>query len=187
MRLSWSEEKGAKSGPAVMVATRDGKGFQGLWRMDDGSDTWHDNWLLKKISNDVGSCPHWQPANAATNMIATGLSQTGRVRLYGINFDIDSDRLRPDASAALDQLKAALASNAAWRLKVEGHTDNTSTSAHNLDLGTRRAASVKAYLVSAGIAASRLATAGFGQDKPVAPNDTSLGRSQNRRVEVVRE
>ncbi len=186
MRLSWNEDKGAKSGPAVMVATRDGKGFQGLWRLE-AETGWHDNWLLRKISNEVGSCPHWQPAGAKTSMIADNLSQQGRVRLYGINFDTDSDRLRPDAGPTLDQLAAALTANAGWRIMVEGHTDSTSTQAHNQDLSTRRAAAVKAYLVKAGIPAARLDTTGFGQDKPVAPNDTSLGRSQNRRVEVVRE
>ncbi len=187
MRLTWNEEKGAKSGPAVMVATRDGKGFQGLWRMADGSDSWHDNWKLRKISNDIGSCPHWKPPTASTSLVADQLATTGRVRLYGINFDTDSDRLRPDATPTLEQLKTALQANAAWRLTVEGHTDSTSTAAHNQDLSARRAAAVKAYLVAAGVGAARLETAGFGQDKPVAPNETSLGRAQNRRVEVVRQ
>ena len=187
MRLTWSEENGAKSGPAVMVATRDGRGFHGLWRLDGPGEGWHDNWLLRKISNDVGSCPHWRPVGAKTNMLADSLSQQGRVRLYGINFDTDSDRLRPDATPTLDQLAAALKGNAAWRIMVEGHTDSTSTPAHNKDLSARRAAAVKTYLVTAGIPAARLETSGFGQDKPLAPNDTALGRSQNRRVEVVRE
>lgn len=140
--------------PGRDVGTRDGRGFQGPWKLEEGHDTWHDNWLLEKISNDVVSCPHWQPANASTNMIASGLAQAGRVRLYGINFDTDSAHLRADAAATLDQLKSALGANAAWRLKVEGHTDSTSTPAHNQDLSTRRAASVKAYLVGTGIAAA---------------------------------
>ena len=186
MRLTCSENQGANSGPAVMVATRDGKGFQGLWRNGNESG-WNDNWKLTKVSNDIGFCPHWRPTGARGSMIGDTLSAQGRVRLYGINFDTDSDRLRPDASPTLDQLKAALAANPGWRIVVEGHTDSTSTAAHNLDLSARRAAAVKAYLVAGGIPAARLETKGLGQDQPAAPNDTALGRAQNRRVEVVRQ
>ncbi len=186
MRLTWSEQGGQKHGPAVMVQARNGKGFQGLWKLD-GDSGWHDNWVLKKISNTIGSCPHWKPVGAKGNLIANDLAQTGRVRLYGITFDSDSDRLRAEAKPTLDQVVAALKTNAAWKIKVEGHTDSTSTPPHNRDLSARRAASVKAYLTAAGIADGRLATEGFGQDKPVAPNETALGRAQNRRVEMVRE
>lgn len=186
MRLTWSEWDGQGHGPAVMVQTRDGKGFQGLWR-NDGETGWVENWKLKKISNNVGSCPHWKPVGAKGNLIANDLAKTGRVRLYGITFDSDSDKLRAEAKPTLDQVVAALKTNAGWKIKVEGHTDSTSTPSHNQDLSARRAVSVKAYLSAAGIGDSRVTTVGFGQDKPVAPNDTSLGRAQNRRVEMVRE
>ena len=186
MRLTWAENEGQSRGPAVMVQTRDGKGFQGLWKLD-GDSGWHDNWVLKKISNNVGSCPNWKPVGSKGNLIAADLAQTGRVRLYGITFDSDSDRLRPEAKPTLDQVAAALKANAGWKIVVEGHTDSTSTPPHNQDLSARRAAAVKAYLVSAGIAETRLTPQGLGQDKPVAPNETALGRAQNRRVEVVRE
>ena len=59
--------------------------------------------------------------------------------------------------------------------------------AHNLGLSQRRAAAVKAALVAAGTAADRMKTAGFGQTKPVASNDTAIGRAQNRRAEVVNQ
>lgn len=187
MRLTWSEWDGQGHGPAVMVQTRDGKGFQGLWR-NDGDTGWNANWTLKKISNAVGACPHWKPAGAkGSNLIANDLAKTGRVRLYGVTFDSDSDRLRAEAKPTLDQVVAALKTNVGWKIKVEGHTDSTSTPPHNQDLSTRRAAAVKVYLKTAGIPEGRVETAGFGQDQPVAPNDTSLGRAQNRRVEIVRE
>jgi outer membrane protein OmpA-like peptidoglycan-associated protein len=195
MRLTWTESGDNNTGPAVMVQTRDGKGFQGLWRRETDSPNsgWNENWVLKKISNDVGSCPHWRPpgstagAGGSGNLVAAGLAHTGRVRLYGITFDTDSDRPRPDATPTLDQVAAALKANPDWHVTVEGHTDSTSTPAHNLDLSARRAAAVKAYLVAAGIDAGRIATSGFGQDRPVADNGTALGRAQNRRVEIVRE
>ena len=184
MRLTWKQNNG--TGPAVMVLRRDGKSFEGWWQ-NAGETTWQDNWSLKKISDKVGSCPNWNPAGASGNQVATALAGEGRVRLYGINFDTDSDHLRGDAKPAVDQLLAALKANAAWKVTIEGHTDSTGNAAHNLDLSQRRAVSVKAALVAGGIGADRLTTQGFGQTKPVAANDTDIGRAQNRRVEVVRQ
>ena len=184
MRLTWHENQ--DSGPAVMVLTRDGKRFEGWWARE-GETEWHPNWDLKKISNTIGSCPHWNPKGASGNIMASELASAGHVRIYGINFDVDSDHLRPDAKPALDELLGALKANPSWKISIEGHTDSTGNAAHNLDLSRRRAASVKTALVTAGIAADRMTTDGFGQTKPVATNDSAIGRAQNRRVEVVRK
>lgn len=183
MRLTWSQGGGKTSGPAIMVQARDGKAFKGFWQ-NKGDRDWVPGWDLKKISDKVGSCPHWK--GPAANVVADGLAQEGRVRLYGINFDSDSDKLRADAAPAVDQLRDALKANPSWKVTIEGHTDSTSTAAHNLDLSKRRAASVKAALVAGGTDAARLSTQGYGQTKPAASNDTELGRAQNRRVEVVK-
>jgi outer membrane protein OmpA-like peptidoglycan-associated protein len=184
MRLTWHQTQG--TGPVVMVLRRDGKSFEGWWA-NAGENAWHADWDLKKTSDKVGACPNWNPAGASGNQVASALASEGRVRLYGINFDVDSDHLRGDAKPAVDQLLAALKANAAWKIAIEGHTDSTGNAAHNLDLSQRRAAAVKAALVTGGINAGRLTTQGFGQTKPVAANDTDLGRAQNRRVEVVRQ
>ena len=69
---------------------------------------------------------------------------------------------------------------------MEGHTDNTSTPAHNQQLSERRAQAVVAALTQQGVAASRLQAAGFGQTRPLADNATEPGRAQNRRVELVK-
>ena len=183
MRLRWKEEDNGE-GPAVMVLTRDGKAFKGFW-MRDAETVWNTGWDLRKVSAQVGSCPHWKPNSA--NAVMSGLAATGRVRLYGINFDTDRDTVRPDAAPALQQILGALTANAAWRIVVEGHTDATGTADHNRDLSQRRAASVKTYLVKADIAADRIEVAGFGQERPVGPNETTLGRAQNRRVELVKQ
>ena len=184
MRLTWHE--GDRSGPAIMVVARDGKSFVGWWTTQ-GSSSWNADWDLKKFSDTVGSCPNWNPKGASGNLVATELAAEGRVRLYGINFDVDSDHLRADAKAPVDQLTAALTANPQWNVSIEGHTDSTGDAAHNLQLSQLRAESVKAALVSAGIASKRLTTIGLGQTKPVASNETEIGRAQNRRVEVVRQ
>ena len=184
MRLTW-HESGPSSGPAIMVLKRDGKSFEGWWA-SEGSNSWSANWDLKKTSNVVGSCPNWNPRGASGNIVATELAESGHARLYGINFDTDSDHLRPDAKPAIDQLLGALKAHPDWKISIDGHTDSTGNPAHNLDLSKRRAASVMAALAADGIEAGRMTSQGFGQTKPIASNDNEIGRAQNRRVEVVR-
>jgi len=68
---------------------------------------------------------------------------------------------------------------------IEGHTDSTGTNNNfNQLLSERRAQKVVDYLVENGVAAERLASAGFGESKPIESNMTAAGRSANRRVEV---
>jgi outer membrane protein OmpA-like peptidoglycan-associated protein len=70
-------------------------------------------------------------------------------------------------------------------IRIEGHTDNVGDKNHNQDLSARRAASVKAYLATKGVAQDRLDSLGCGQGTPVADNSTEDGKTQNRRVEFV--
>jgi outer membrane protein OmpA-like peptidoglycan-associated protein len=70
------------------------------------------------------------------------------------------------------------------KFAIEGHTDSKFTEKFNQKLSEKRATSVLNFLTSNGIEASRLSTVGFGETAPVASNDTSEGRAQNRRVEV---
>jgi OOP family OmpA-OmpF porin len=67
---------------------------------------------------------------------------------------------------------------------IQGHTDSVGNDAYNMSLGLRRANSVKDFLVSKGVSASRLSTKSFGETQPVASNDTAEGRALNRRVEL---
>ena len=65
-----------------------------------------------------------------------------------------------------------------------GHTDSTGSDEHNLGLSRRRAQSVSSYLTTQQVASARIATEGYGKARPIAGNDTTAGRAQNRRVEV---
>jgi outer membrane protein OmpA-like peptidoglycan-associated protein len=72
------------------------------------------------------------------------------------------------------------------KFEVDGHTDNTGTSGHNLTLSQQRADAVKDQLVKMGIDASRLTSKGLGDTKPVSDNNTLEGKANNRRVEFIK-
>jgi outer membrane protein OmpA-like peptidoglycan-associated protein len=100
-----------------------------------------------------------------------------------INFDTGKDTIKSESFPLLDQVaKYLLAHPELKRVRVEGHTDNVGNAAYNKDLSARRARSVVRYLVSKGVAESRLEPAGFGYEQPIASNATALGRAKNRRV-----
>jgi OOP family OmpA-OmpF porin len=109
-----------------------------------------------------------------------------KIVTHGINFDVDKATLRPESMGTLNQIKAVMASDPTLKFEIDGHTDNTGTSPHNLALSQERADAVKAQLVSMGISADRLTTKGYGDAKPMASNDSPEGKANNRRVEFVR-
>ena len=110
--------------------------------------------------------------------------KTTNVAMQNIEFMFDSADLAPKSFAALDDIAALLKSNSTWsKLTIAGHTDNIGTKAINQKLSERRAEAVKKYLVKSGISESKLSTIGYGDEKPIATNNTSAGRQQNRRVE----
>ncbi|HMG10134.1 MAG TPA: OmpA family protein, partial [Mucilaginibacter sp.] len=103
----------------------------------------------------------------------------------GILFDTDKADLKPAAQTNLQNLATSLQKNANTNILIVGHTDDTGSDSHNMDLSVRRAESVKSYIVAGNVSASRLTTSGKGEAEPIADNTTTAGRSQNRRVEIV--
>ena len=99
-------------------------------------------------------------------------------------FATGSFKLLPKSFKNLDIVVKILNDNPTYKLNIDGHTDITGSHDKNQILSDNRAASVKAYIVSKGIAESRLTSTGYGQDKPIADNKTVAGRAQNRRVEM---
>ena len=117
--------------------------------------------------------------------LAKALAADGKVEIYSILFDIDKTELKPESNAALGEVAKLLQSDPALRLEVAGHTDNTGGVEHNLDLSVGRAnAVVEALAVRYGIDKARLQAQGYGETMPIATNDTDVGRSKNRRVEL---
>jgi outer membrane protein OmpA-like peptidoglycan-associated protein/tetratricopeptide (TPR) repeat protein len=106
-----------------------------------------------------------------------------KVVLDHIFFETGKAVLRPESYDALDQVFRFLENNPSMRLEISGHTDNTGTLRINQRLSRDRAKAVVDYLVNRGISQEMLVSQGYADTQPVAPNNTSEGREQNRRVE----
>jgi outer membrane protein OmpA-like peptidoglycan-associated protein len=89
----------------------------------------------------------------------------------------------------LDGLVVDLVSDAGQNVKIsiEAHTDNIGSNAGNIMLGLDRARAVRDYFVSQGVAADRIRISSAGEDAPIAPNTTAIGRQQNRRIVIKRD
>lgn len=119
-----------------------------------------------------------------TSALEKAIAQTGSAAVYGIHFDTDSAKLRPDSTPALEAVLGLLNNHPGSRWVIAGHTDNQGDAAHNQVLSQNRSASVIAWLKAHGVDTSRLASQGFGASRPVADNATANGRALNRRVEI---
>ncbi|MGH9784168.1 MAG: OmpA family protein, partial [Terriglobia bacterium] len=107
------------------------------------------------------------------------------VNLSDVLFDSGQYTLRPGAREKLAKLSGIVLAHPGLRLEVEGHTDSVGSDEYNQRLSENRAASVRDYLVQQGVSRNNIVSRGFGEGTPVASNDTSTGRQQNRRVELV--
>jgi outer membrane protein OmpA-like peptidoglycan-associated protein len=105
------------------------------------------------------------------------------ITLNNIFFDFDKSVLKPESFPELDRIVKLMGERATMTVEVTGHTDAIGPAAYNMGLSERRARAVVKRLVDGGIAIDRVTTSFFGEDKPVATNDTKEGRQKNRRVE----
>jgi len=103
----------------------------------------------------------------------------------GILFDAGKADIKAAAQTNLQNLATSLGKNPETDILIIGHTDNTGDGKNNIDLSVQRAAAVKNYLVSNEVKASRLKIDGKGSTEPIADNNTTAGRTLNRRVEIV--
>jgi outer membrane protein OmpA-like peptidoglycan-associated protein len=102
----------------------------------------------------------------------------------GLLYEFDSDVVRGAARENLATLAASLDQYPGTDLLIVGHTDDVGSDTYNQDLSERRARAAANYLVSQGVARTRIRTLGLGEAEPVASNASDAGRDQNRRVEV---
>lgn len=122
-------------------------------------------------------------AGAAATTVTPG-SQADLQQSAGdtIHFDTDKSALTAEARATLERQAAWLKKYPNVSFQIEGHADERGTREYNLALGDRRATAEKNYLISLGIAASRLSTISYGKERPVALGSDESAWSQNRRA-----
>ena len=101
-----------------------------------------------------------------------------------ISFDVGSASIQPSMRSVLDPFANGLRGDRNTRVNIVGHTDSTGSDAINNPLSVQRAESVRDYLVTRGVPAENMQTAGRGKREPVADNGSDDGRSRNRRVEI---
>jgi outer membrane protein OmpA-like peptidoglycan-associated protein len=140
------------------------------------------------IVDTADACPDAPgPANADPKKNGCPLAriEDGQVKITEqVKFKTASAEILPESSTVLTAVALILRDHPEiTKVTVEGHTDNKGAAAYNKDLSKKRAASVATWLIRAGIAKDRMASTGFGLEKPIDSNDTEEGRQNNRRVE----
>jgi outer membrane protein OmpA-like peptidoglycan-associated protein len=100
-------------------------------------------------------------------------------------FDSGKYTLRPLAREKLSKISGIVLAYPSLKLAVEGNTDSVGTESFNQELSEKRAEGVRSYLTAQGVPGSSTTATGFGKTRPIASNDTSEGRQQNRRVELI--
>lgn len=158
------DEPGSTKNDGCPITDRDGDGIP------DASDRCPDE---PGIASNQG-CP------AVKEDVITKTTAIAR----NIYFEFNSTALNTVSFGPLSELISILNDNPSYKLSIEGHTDNIGEDDYNMKLSNGRASTVMNYLISKGIAAGRLSSAGFGEEKPIANNDTKEGRAINRRVEL---
>jgi outer membrane protein OmpA-like peptidoglycan-associated protein len=103
-----------------------------------------------------------------------------------VQFEVDRAIIKAESDTLLDGIAKVLKDHPEIaKVEVQGHTDDTGKAQHNKELSGQRAEAVRRALVKRGIDGKRLIAKGYGQEKPIAPNDGDLGRAKNRRVQFV--
>jgi outer membrane protein OmpA-like peptidoglycan-associated protein len=128
------------------------------------------------------------PAGSAYNLInktieLKNIKIGSKIALRNIFFDTGKSGLRSESNAELDRLVKLMKDVPTLKIELSGHTDNTGSAKGNISLSQDRAEAVVGYLVSKGIAKTRMTAKGYGSSSPIATNDTSDGRQENRRTE----
>lgn len=131
------------------------------------------------VVNRLDECPG---TPKGTPVDKRGCEIRGDYVLKGVNFESNSDRLRPGATEILDEVVATLLKYPEITFEIQGHTDSDGSAAYNEGLSQRRAQTVYDYLASQGVDESRMTARGYGEAQPVADNSTAAGKAENRRV-----
>lgn len=145
--------------------------------------------LEAEASRDVADAAIQEATRLADELAELEAEETARGLVLTLSddvlFETDSADLKDGAQRAMGRLADFLNDYPEHRLLIEGHTDSRGADEYNERLADSRADAVAETLVQRGIASDRLRPVGLGESYPVASNDTTAGRQQNRRVEIV--
>ena len=141
------------------------------------------------IPDNLDKCPDvfGIAANKGCPEVKQEVKDVFQKALQGIKFETGKDIIRPVSYPILNNVVDIMKENKEYNLIINGHTDNVGSDESNKVLSDKRAAAVKAYLIDKGVAANRLKSFGWGEEKPAADNNTAAGRTLNRRVEFIVE
>ena len=135
------------------------------------------------VLNSSDFCPN---TTEGTQVDSFGCAVDEAIVLHGVNFHTDSDKLTDESIVILDGVSTTLNAHPELKLEVSGHTDSVAEDDYNKHLSQRRAERVREYLIGKGAAADNLTAKGYGEERPIASNETTEGKALNRRVELNR-
>jgi outer membrane protein OmpA-like peptidoglycan-associated protein len=139
----------------------------------DFQDECADNAETYNGFEDADGCPDGVPSEVQR---FTGV-------IHGIHFEVNRAKLRLTSLPLLDDAASVLVEYPSIELEIQGHTDSDGDNEHNLELSARRAKAVVEYIVSQGVEPERLSWVGYGEDRPLYPNNSDEEKEANRRVE----
>jgi hypothetical protein len=189
LQLLRNVENAVKQIGGTVVATDSSK--ETLKLTKDGKELWIEVWADytgKYILTIVEKAGMAQEIVGNAGVFANSLKTTGHIAVEGIYFETGKSELKPESAPAIAEMAKLLKDDAALKVYVVGHTDNTGALEGNMKLSQDRAQSVVQALVRThGLDAARLKAYGDGPYAPVASNDSEDGRAKNRRVELVKQ
>lgn len=157
-----------------------------LFVKEGNKETWAEVWATPETYSltivEKGEVEQEITANA----ILKELNETGKAILY-INFDSGKLTIKKESLQIINQIVEMMNQAKDIKLSIEGHTDSDGSSELNLKLSEQRAKAVVDAIVKGGIGKSRLSSTGFGEEKPIADNNTEEGKAKNRRVELIKQ
>lgn len=157
-----------------------------IWLKEGNKETWVEVWATPETYSltivEKGEVEQEITANA----ILKELNETGKAILY-INFDSGKSTIKKESFPVVEQIIEMMKQANDIKISIEGHTDSDGNNESNLKLSEQRAKAVVDAIVKSGVDKSRLSSAGFGEEKPIADNSTEEGKAKNRRVELIKK
>lgn len=179
---SKSHEIGSKIGEGQTAVKK--KYYVRKDRLIYAIETTKKSYAVNVCFDDINMQPMEKTGPVAYDLWSSAHLQTGKtIVLKNVQFNTDAFDLLPGTTGQLDELVSWMKSKPGVKVQISGHTDNTGTEKHNLELSANRAKAVMNYLLSRGIAPHQISYAGYGSQYALADNTTAVGRALNRRVE----